>query len=54
MANIQSDNTVNHEQPEIEPPTQVREEAKPDDDELKITIKKLDKLVRPRGVLADG
>jgi hypothetical protein len=54
MANIQSDDRLNNEQPQTEPPTQVREEAKTDEDDFKITVKKLDKLVRPRGVLADG
>lgn len=29
------------------------EEANTDDDELKVTVRKLDRVVRPRGVLAE-
>lgn len=54
MANMQREDSSNHEEPQAEAPARTAEEAKPDDDEFKITVKKLDKLVRPRGVLADG
>jgi len=42
------------QQPEAEP--EMPEEGRPDEDEeeFKITVKKLDRVVRPRGVLADG
>jgi hypothetical protein len=42
-----------HEEPTVDP-SQLPEEPNPDDDEFHITIKKLDTVVRPRGVLADG
>ncbi len=56
MANMQSNtNRSNHEEPEAQSSSaQPPEETRPDDDEFKITVKKLDTVVRPRGVLADG
>ena len=54
MMNMQRDDRSNHEEPQAETPAQVTEEGKLDDEEFKITVKKLDRLVRPRGVLADG
>ncbi len=54
MANVQSSNErSNHDEPEAEPSTQIPEESKPHDDEFKITVKKLDTVIRPRGVLAE-
>jgi hypothetical protein len=44
----------NQVDPETDATTQTPEESRPDDDEFKITVKKLDTVVRPRGVLADG
>jgi len=41
------------EEPTV-PPAQQPEESKADDDEFEITIRSLDPIVRPRGVLADG
>lgn len=40
-------------EPEPDPGTQTTTEPSPDEDEFKITIKKLDIAVRPRGVLAE-
>ncbi len=54
MGNMQRDDRSNHEEPQAEAPAQIAEESKPDDGEFKITVKKLDCVVRPRGVLADG
>jgi hypothetical protein len=54
MANKQSIQEPNHADPEAEAPTQTSEESKPDEDDFKITVKKLDTVVKPRGVLADG
>jgi hypothetical protein len=55
MTNVQSNsNRADHEEPEAEPLAQPPEESQPDVDEFKITVKKLDTVVRPRGVLADG
>lgn len=55
MANMQSINErSNHVDPETESPVPSTEESKPDDEDFKITVKKLDRVVRPRGVLADG
>lgn len=55
MANTQSiQERSKHADPETETPTQGTEESKPDDDEFQITVKKLDTVVKPRGVLADG
>lgn len=54
MANMQSRSEgTNHEEAETDASTQTPQE-KPTDDDFKITIKKLDTVVRPRGVLADG
>ena len=54
MVNMQRDDK-NREEPQAETPAKGGEEAKrDDDDEFKITVKKLDRFVRPRGVLADG
>ncbi len=53
MANTQSSpEPTNHTQPNqvSETPTG---EITPDEDEFKITVKKLDVVVRPRGVLAE-
>lgn len=36
-----------------EPATQPSQESTPDDEEFEITVKKLDRVVRPRGVLAE-
>ncbi len=55
MANMQSNtDRSNHEEPKAEPAARPPEESGPDDDEFKITVRKLDTVVRPRGVLADG
>lgn len=52
MANTQSrSERSNLEETETE--TEIPQD-RPDDDEFKITVKKLDTVVRPRGVLADG
>lgn len=48
-----SNECSNQEDAEVEQPTQTPAGAQADD-EFKITVKKLDKVIRPRGVLADG
>lgn len=54
MANTQSRSEhANREEGEADPSEQLPTE-KSDDDDFKITVKKLDVAVRPRGVLADG
>ena len=54
MAITRTTNERTHEViPDPDPGTQTSNEANPDEDEFKITIKKLDVTVRPRGVLAD-
>jgi hypothetical protein len=55
MVNAQSNNAnPSNEESEAESSARIPQESKPDDDEFKITVKKLDIPVRPRGVLADG
>ena len=47
-------NELNREvEPDPDPGTQSTTEPNPDEDEFKITVKKLDIAVRPRGVLAE-
>jgi hypothetical protein len=54
MGNTQSRiERSNHEEAETDVSAQPPQE-KSDDDDFKITVKKLDIVVRPRGVLADG
>ena len=57
MASTRSTRTSNeltHEvEPDADPGTQTTTESNPDEDDFKITVKKLDTVVRPRGVLAD-
>ena len=53
MANTQSRSEPSNLDDETEVSTQITPE-KPDDEDFKITVKKLDTVVRPRGVLADG
>ena len=54
MGNTQSrSERSNHDEAETDVSGQLPQE-KPDDDDFKITVKKLDIAVRPRGVLADG
>lgn len=54
MSNTQSSNeSTNPVDPAPDPATQNPQESKPDDDEFKITVRKLDTVVRPRGVLAE-
>jgi hypothetical protein len=40
-------------EPEPDPGTQTETETDPNEEEFKITVKKLDTVVRPRGVLAE-
>jgi hypothetical protein len=40
-------------EPDPDPRTQTAMEPDPDEDEFKITVRKLDTIVRPRGVLAE-
>ena len=44
---------TDHVEPDPEPGRQTTTEPNPDEDEFKITVKKLDTVVRPRGVLAE-
>ncbi len=54
MPNMQSSSeSTNPTKPDLDPTTQNPQESEPDDDEFKITVKKLDRVVRPRGVLAE-
>jgi hypothetical protein len=54
MAITRTSNERNHDvEPETELGTQTTTEPTPDDDDFKITVKKLDHVVRPRGVLAE-
>ena len=54
MSNMQSSNEpITPIEPDPDPATQSRQESNPDDDEFKITVRKLDRVVRPRGVLAE-
>jgi hypothetical protein len=54
MASTQTSNDSTHEvKPDCDPVTQTSTEADLDEDEFKISVKKLESVVRPRGVLAD-
>lgn len=54
MENMQSSNEpTTPMDPDPDPATENPQESKPDDDEFKITVRKLDRVVRPRGVLAE-
>jgi hypothetical protein len=54
MAISRTSNERNHDvEPDPEPGRQTTTEPNPDEDEFKITVKKLDTVVRPRGVLAE-
>jgi hypothetical protein len=51
---IRNSNELNREvEPDPDPGTQTTTEPNPDEDEFKITVKKLEVAVRPRGVLAE-
>ena len=52
MGNTQSSNEQGN-RIEQDPTAEIPSEARPDDEEFKITVKKLDIVVRPRGVLAE-
>jgi hypothetical protein len=52
MANTQTSNEQGN-RIEQDPTAEIPSETRPDDEEFKITVKKLDVTVRPRGVLAE-
>jgi hypothetical protein len=51
MASTQS--SSEQSKPDVDTDVQIPHD-KPDDEEFKITVKKLETVVKPRGVLADG
>ncbi len=53
MSNVQSSNeSKTSVKPDMDPATSAQEPDQ-DEDEFKITVKKLDTVIRPRGVLAE-